>query len=455
MAAPILFIVVVWVIPVFWQRLQAAKAIPPQVEVYLLALTKWLSMHGVTEAHIRALPAVLTVLLLIWFFVGIRSLVLTEDGLYRSYFFWRTRSLSWDDVKEIRIDRTIRHLEDHRSTTRRLVLKFLPELRWLWSPTVIIDNTTYPEYPFVEAIAVRTGVAHLARRLYRKTSESGRPVKFPPHNFFCGFPGTLVLWTCAAGLIYAATLKKYWQDPILEHFPLLFYIAAAFLVIWGIDTFFFRQVGCDGKNLLIMRRSFVTRRIPIAALDINSIDVHGNSLRIYAKMRKGKRTACVYSTKNYITNRAALLCMLRSIYDFLKRQHIEALKSPTQRMKTIALDDYAAPHFRGEDEDGNTDSIVAEAIVVPATVITEKTDDQNKDASSDNDFDTDMSDDNTDADAEYKTEEVAEAPASATETPEAPPPAEPVAEQADEATPNTNEKVNEQNIKHHSSRLWQ
>ncbi|NLD61416.1 PH domain-containing protein [Candidatus Sumerlaeota bacterium] len=369
MLAPILFVAVVWTVPYAWQQVQANNYVSPQLIVYLAAIEKWFQAKGLSTQFMSWIPIVLTILLLIWFVKGLQSLVLTEDGLYRSYFFWRTRSLPWDDVKEIRIDRTITRLEDHRSTTRRLVLKFMPEIRWLWSPKIVIDNATYPEYPFAEAIAVRTGVSHMARRMYRQTMETGKPVTFAPIGFSAGFGGTIIYWAIAFALVYAAQQGQWWTNPLLTHFPILLYTSAVVLFFWGIDIFFYRQLGCDGKNLLIMRRSFVTQTIPIAAIDIDSIDIHNNALKIYARMRKGKQLTCVYSTKRFIRNRGAMLCMIRSIYEFLRRRHLEAMKTDTQRIKTVRLEDYA-PRFKGEDENGDTDSASAEtpkALPAPAT----------------------------------------------------------------------------------------
>lgn len=354
---PVLFIGIVWSIPYVWNLILERNLIPPQAHAYISMIEQWLRLHGLKIQHMTATGCILTVLLFYWFLKGLQALVLTQEGLYRSYGLFRTRMRPWDDMMEIRIDRIIHRLEDHRSTTRRLVLKFRPEVSWLWSPVVKIDNNTYPEYPFAEAIAVRTGVSHMARRFYRATIQSGTPVTFPPVSALIGFPSTLILWAIAAGLIKAAGTNSLWVHPMLTHFPMLLFVAAAVLVLLGIDAFFYRQIGCDGRDLLIMRRSFVRKRIPIAALDLNRIDVHINSLKIYARLRKNKQPVCVYSTNSYLRNRAVLLCMLRSIYEYLRRQHLESQMSNTQRMKNI-ID--LSPTFLSEDEEGNVESIPAE-----------------------------------------------------------------------------------------------
>lgn len=68
-----------------------------------------------------------------------------------------------------------------------------------------------------------------------------------------------------------------------------------------------------------------------------------------------KQTTCMHLFDKQLSPKpSCLLCMLRSIFEYLRRQHLESHMSDTQCMKNIVD---LSPTFLGEDEDGNIESI--------------------------------------------------------------------------------------------------
>lgn len=87
------------------------------------------------------------------------------------------------------------------------------------------------------------------------------------------------------------------------------------LSIW---KFFYKQLGVDTENLYVMRRGWITRKIPID--NIADIQIRENQMRIYAFTRDPEVPRQVFKTNDYVRNRGVFLRLVRDQYDARRAQ---------------------------------------------------------------------------------------------------------------------------------------
>jgi hypothetical protein len=354
---PILMILAVWAVPFV-----ASCALAPESAGPLWKLIgqagAWLHTKGLGTVRACWLAGFLSIPLVYLLWTGLETLTVTSDAITRRRPGGARWSLRWLEVDEVLIEHIEQRMEDHR-TDRKIMTLYAVRRPWrLWRRRMIITNRQFRDFHNVERLVTHVSIPAIAERMRRKFAVSGKPACFMERDPAEGFH-------IIVHLAFAGLLTGVWASPVLwSRFPVIAvgrpYVAgaAALILLLVIRKFFYRQVAIDQRNIYIMRRSHVTRTIPLDS--VIDVRVKDNLMRIFARREGTLKPKQVFKTRRFIRNRGVLLRLIREAHD---QRRIHDL-TPIPPIPSIHLEpdhDHPDAELPGTPHDEEKDSGVAEA----------------------------------------------------------------------------------------------
>lgn len=323
---PVFLMLLVWVLPIFlWRGVKIAGSGAPG-ELAEKGI-EYLVQHGVTLKRAAAGAGALTGVLLVWWFFGFGTLVMTPQHITRRLPLIGGIPLKWSDMDEVLIDHVENYFEGDSTAKRVLTLYRARRFFIPWRRTMRISDSEFDDYDNVEQFAVGISIPAIAARVRQQIESSGKPALFPIRE---ASDATLSFLYAIFGLsvTVACAYNPLWKGWAILARPYIACAAVVFLFM-ALYKLMFRQIGVDGKNLYIMRRGLVTKTIPIDS--IADIHIRDNHMLIYAVPVKGGkkefvpgvsphwRPRKVFSTNRFVRNRGVLLDYLRQRYEDRRR----------------------------------------------------------------------------------------------------------------------------------------
>lgn len=305
----------VWLLPLFlWKG--SAIELPEPFNTWPATGLDWLQRFGITLSLTSTVAAVLTALIVYWWYRSFEVLIISADAITRSSLLGFRTALRWVEVDEVLIDHVEARMEGDATAKKTLYLYEVPKGIFGLRRCMKINNRQFDGFEDVERIAVLVSVPAVAERLRQKVEQTRKPITFKlqqPGESVIGFLSILL----GLGLIFSAFYEPIWliiQYPeyqwILQPATI---VVGVFIFLYGVAKLIYKQIGVDTENMYLMRRGWILRKIPID--NIADIQIRDNQMRVYAFVKDPEIPRQVFKTNNYIKNRGVLLRLIREIYD--------------------------------------------------------------------------------------------------------------------------------------------
>ena len=209
----------------------------------------------------------------------------------------------------------IEHIENmfegKRTAKKVMTLFAIPRFHLPFRRRMRVTNREFECYHQAERLATQVAIPAITERKRQEIQESGRPATFA-ERMPGGSTKCLVYFLGAALLTGACMSDVAWLPLLAETRPWAPYVAG-FLFFLSLRAFFFRQIGVDRDNIYIMRRDWVSRKIPIHSVaDVRVLD---NRMRILVTDPKSGAERQAYKTSHFIRNRGVLLQLIREMVE--------------------------------------------------------------------------------------------------------------------------------------------
>lgn len=307
---PLFVILLVWLIPGFIKfsyRLNLS-GLPGIVTSTGL---QYLHKYGVTVDRTIWGASLISLPLLLWWYLGFEVLLITPDAMVRRVPLGGRRVLKWTEVDEVLIEHIERYFEGKSTALKRLTLYALPRRFIPWRRRMTVSNREFECYHHVERLASEVSVPAISQRKLAQIAAPGRKAYFAELGQTSdALPFLYVALAIALGACWA--LDRLWIPKYLPYRNYLIWVAVA-LVLLAIRKFFYRRLALDRKNFYVMRRLWVTKSVPID--QITETEAHDNRVRIIAKKPNWKRPKVVFTGRKFVRNRAVLLHMIRELQE--------------------------------------------------------------------------------------------------------------------------------------------
>lgn len=300
--------------------------VPPPFDTWPDTVRTWLTNNNITLQRAAMVAAVITLVLLAWWYTAFEVLIISAEAITRSSLLGFRNTLRWVDVDEVLIDHVEARMEGDATARKTLYLYEIPKGIFNRRRRMKINNRQFDGFDDVERIAVLVSVPAVAERLRQRIEAAKKPATFPILE-----PGELLMGLLSV-LLGLAVVASAFYEPLwlLFNIPYMWavrpavIVAGVFLFLIGVFKFFYKQVGVDQENVYVMRQKWVMKRIPID--NIADIQIRENQMRVYAFVKDPEVPKQVFKTNKYVRNRGVMLRLIREIYDL--RRSMDAVPIP-------------------------------------------------------------------------------------------------------------------------------
>jgi hypothetical protein len=308
---PALALALVWSVPLFLVYATAPRESTGLADTLAALAGKSLVEAGITVKRATWIAGFLSFPLVLLFVSGFERLLITPEAITRISLIGTRYSLRWTDIDEVLIEHIEAHLEG-KATARKVLTLYAVRRRFVpWRRRMKITNRQFEGYHHVERIASQVSVPAIAARKRAEIQSRKKAARFAERRptddlkaVFYAVAGVALL----AAWLYEAT----WREPYAQYRHWVLGVAI-FMELLALRKFLFRQLGIDRDNLLVMRRSWVMKKIPLDT--ITDVRVRDNRMRVYAQLPNWKHPKKVFGTSRYIRNRGVLLRLIREAHE--------------------------------------------------------------------------------------------------------------------------------------------
>ncbi len=311
---PFFLLILIWIIPAFLWRGHELR-LPAPFDTWPDQVRAWLTTAGITLENSFPVAAILSAIIVVWWYKAFEILIISADAITRSSLLGFRNTLRWVDVDEVLIDHLEARMEGDVTARKTLYLYEVPKGIFGHRRRMKINNRQFDGFDDVERIAVLVSVPAVAERLRQRIEASQKPATFAVLE-----PGELLMGllsiTLGLVIIASAFVEQIWAIVDLPYIMALragVIIAGVLLFIFGVFRFFYLRVGVDQENVYLMRQKWIMKRIPID--NIADIQIRENQMRVYAFVKDPEVPKQVFKTNKYIRNRGVMLRLIREIYD--------------------------------------------------------------------------------------------------------------------------------------------
>lgn len=325
---PFFLLLIIWVIPAFLWRGHEMQ-LPAPFNTWPGIVNGWLSEAGITLSNSFPVAAILSAIILIWWYKAFEILIISADAITRSSLLGFRTTLRWVDVDEVLIDHLEARMEGDVTARKTLYLYEVPKGIFGHRRRMKINNRQFDGFEDVERIAVLVSVPAVAERLRQRVEATQKPATFAvlePGELLMGFLSVIV----GLVLIASAFMDTLWAIVEVPYITNIWAVRAGVITVgvlffvFGVFRFFYLRVGVDQENVYLMRQKWVMKRIPID--NIADIQIRENQMRIYAFVKDPEVPKQVFKTNKYVRNRGVMLRLIREIYDI--RRNLDNVPIP-------------------------------------------------------------------------------------------------------------------------------
>lgn len=316
---PVLLLLLIWLLPLFLWKGHLLPLADTKFETWPEKGQSWLTTHGLSLRHALVGVGTLSVLLLLWLFTGMQTLVITPEAVVRRLPLGIRRTLRWIDIDEVLIDLVEARFEGDVTARKTLYLYSIPRGLFKTRKKLTIKSHHFEGYDDVERIAVQVSVPAVAARLRERITRTQKPALFPLREPWEGLLGVLLFFG-GAFVVFGSAYDPIWPSkvPYQNYIRPGLAILAGLVMLTSFLKFFYKQIGVDSENIYVLVRKYIRRRIPIDT--VADIQIHDNQMRIYAFTKDPEIPRQVFKTNRFIRNRGVLLRLIREEYEARRRR---------------------------------------------------------------------------------------------------------------------------------------